>query len=84
MIRKLILAALAAVALAGTACKAGPRERAFTEGVEALAVDSGLLKEYEGYVEKDPAIKEETKKLRKETSAKLKQLIDDQKRAIED
>ena len=41
---------------------------------------SGLLDEYDAYVDADPKLKPETKKIRKETSALLRKLVQDAKK----
>lgn len=64
-------------------CCAG-REAAFADGVEQYAVKSGLLAEYDAYIDADPNLKSETKRIRKDTSAGLRRLIDEEKRAIRD
>lgn len=63
--------ALCAVGCCGNAS----REAAFHDGVEQYAVKSGMLDEYEKYVDADPKIKDETKKIRKDTSKGLRALI---------
>lgn len=52
-------------------------DAAFIAGVDAGANGSGLLDEYDAYVEADPKIKPETKKIRHDTAAGLRKLIKD-------
>lgn len=66
----------------GACCTA--REKAFHDGVDQLVNKSGLLSEYEKYVESDPSIKAETKKIRKETATSLRNLIEEEKKALEE
>jgi hypothetical protein len=79
--RKLLAALACAAALSASACSSA-RERAFADGVEAYAAT--ILPEYERYVDADPALKPETKRIRKETAAGLRRLVAEEKRALKD
>lgn len=81
---KLKILAAFMIALAASGCRGGDltREKAFHDGVKAYTVDSGMLKEYQQYVEADPALKPETKKIRKDTATGLVRLIDEEGNAL--
>lgn len=53
----------------------GSVDKAFLKGVETYTVDSGLLNEYDAYVDKDQALDESSKSLRKGTSGGLRKLL---------
>jgi len=59
------------------------REVAFHDGVDQLVNKSGLATEYQKYIENDPALQPETKKIRKETAERLKLLIEEERKALE-
>lgn len=61
-----------------------PRERAYVELVREYTEKSGLLQEYEAYVEKDPSLKAETKAIRKRTAQKLREATAVEKKALGD
>lgn len=76
--RFLLVVAFAALAMA-SGC--GSVNQAFVDGVEASAVKSGLLAEYDAYVDADPKIKDpETRRIRKQSSARLRGLIEEARR----
>lgn len=56
----------------------------FVEGVDALANESGLLDEYDKYIDADDSIGDTTKEIRKGTSKKLRELIEDAKKNQEE
>ena len=61
----------------------GSVNEAFLKGVDAYANDSGLLNEYDRYVDADPALAPETKKIRKDTAAGLRKLVAEAKKESE-
>jgi len=69
-----MLAVVVAISLTGC-CGTSSREAAFHDGVKQYTLASGMLDEYEKYVEADPVIKPETKKIRKDTAKGLRALI---------
>lgn len=74
----LVILTLSSVGCCGTLS----RETAFHDGVKQYAISSGLLAEYEKYVDADPKLKDETKKIRKDTSKGFKALIDQEEKAL--
>lgn len=71
--RSLIVAILA---LCVTGCCGNlSREAAYHDGVKQYTLESGMTSEYEAYIEADPKLKPETKKIRKDTAAGLRKLI---------
>lgn len=58
------------------------RENAYHDGVKQYALESGLLKEYDKYIDADPNIKANTKKIRKQTSAGFRALIATEEEAL--
>lgn len=80
---RILFSAAAAVSLSACASNAA-RERAYVEAVEQYTERSGLLTEYEAYVEKDPALKPESKVIRKRTAEKLRQVTAVEKKALKD
>lgn len=76
-----ILATAVAVAASGC-CSVLSREAAFLDGVKQYSIESGLLSEYEKYVDADPSIKPETKTIRKNTASGLKALIAEEEKAL--
>lgn len=78
---RMALAVTLAILTAGC-CGVTSREKAFYDGVKDYTVDSGMLSEYEKYVDADPALKPETKKIRKDTSKGLRALIDEEGKAL--
>jgi hypothetical protein len=70
-----IVAALCA-ATTGCALFKSP-DKAFVTGVNAYAVDSGLLDEYDKYVDADPNLKPESKKIRHDSATGLRKIIKD-------
>lgn len=69
-----LLVALLCSATTGCALFESPN-KAFVMGVDQGVNASGLLDEYMAYVEKDTAIKAETKKIRLGTATELRDLI---------
>lgn len=63
-------------------CGTLSRETAYHDGVKQYAVSSGLLDEYEKYIDADPKLKDETKKIRKDTSKGFKALILQEEKAL--
>lgn len=84
MIKKLmvLVVILVPALVLGGCCSA--REAAFADGVDQYANKSGLLAEYDRYVENDPNLSSDTKKIRKGTSEGLRMLIEEEKRALEE
>ena len=62
----------------------GTLDQAFVDGVDKSAVKSGLLDEYEQYVENDPNLSDTTKVIRKNTAKELRDLIEKAKKSLED
>lgn len=79
--RKIALTALVLAALAAGGCRCASEE-AFYRGVRGYA--DVILPEYEKYVDADPALKPETKKIRKDSAAGLRRLLAEEKKALED
>lgn len=79
-----VLMALA-IALVGTGCcGSASREAAFHDGVKQYAIESGMLDEYEKYVDADPKLKDDSKKIRKATSAGLRALVAQEGKALKE
>lgn len=53
----------------------GTVDKAFVRGVEAYSVESGMLEQYDQYVDKDSSLTPESKKIRKDTTAGFRKLI---------
>ena len=70
------------VLLLSGCCGILSREVAFHDGVKQYAIESGMLKEYEAYIDADPNLKESTKKIRKGTPAGLRALIAQEEEAL--
>jgi hypothetical protein len=64
-------------------CGAAPREVAFHDGVKQYVLTSGLADEYDKYIDADPKLKDDTKKIRKDTSKGLRALIAEEGKALE-
>lgn len=79
--RKVAAALVCALALALGAC-ATAREKAFHDAVEQLTVKSGMLSQYQKYVDDDPKLKAESKKIRRETADRLRAVLDEERRAL--
>jgi len=58
------------------------RESAYHDGVKQYTIASGMTSEYEAYIEADPKLKPETKKIRKDTAAGLRKLIDQEEQSL--
>ena len=81
--RKTLIAFAVIVIAACTGCCSNlSREGAYHDGVKQLIIESGLLDEYEGYLEADASIKEGTKKIRKGTATELRALIAEEDKAL--
>ncbi len=78
-----ILAVLGFLVLSGC-CGTLAREKAFHDGVKQYAVASGLLDEYEKYVDADAKLKPETKTIRKDTAKGFRALIAQEEKALKD
>jgi hypothetical protein len=72
----LLVFCLALSSLTGCALFANP-QAAFVTGVDAGLNGSGLLDEYDKYLDADPKLDAESKKLRHGTSAGLRKLVKD-------
>lgn len=72
--RSILIGAVLALCTAGC-CGNLSREAAFHDGVKQYTIESGMLDEYEKYVDADPKLKPETKEIRKDTSKGLRKLI---------
>lgn len=70
----LVVFTLILTSLSGCALFQSP-QAAFVTGVDAGLNTSGLLDEYDKYVEADGALKGDSKKIRHETAIKLRKLI---------
>jgi hypothetical protein len=79
---KALAAILLFVALSGC-CGSTSREAAYHDGVKQYALESGMLDEYEKYVDADPKLKDATKKIRKDTSKGLRALIAEEGKALD-
>lgn len=81
--RKALIAFMAVLAIACTGCCSNlSREGAYHDGVKQLVIESGLLDEYEAYLEADTSIKAGTKKIRKDTPVELRLLIAEEEKAL--
>lgn len=74
---------LVVVLLSLSAC-CSVSEKAFHEGVDQLVNKSGMIVEYQKYVGNDPNLQPESKKIRKDTAERLKLLIEEERKALED
>lgn len=54
--------------------------KAFVAGVDAGVNSSGLLDEYDKYLDADSKLKDDSKKIRHQTAASLRKLIEDAKK----
>lgn len=79
--RKIALAVLVLAAAAVGGCRCAS-EAAFYKGVQGYA--DVILPEYEKYVDSDPGLKPDTKKIRKDSAAGLRRLLAEEKKALED
>ncbi len=84
MRKSLIAFAIIAITACTGCCSNLSREGAYHDGVKQLVIESGLLGEYEGYLEADASIKEGTKKIRKGTATELRALIAEEEKALQD
>jgi len=64
-------------------CGSLSREAAYHDGVKQYTIESGMASEYEAYIEADPKLKPETKKIRKDTAAGLRKLIATEEAALQ-
>lgn len=78
---KKIIAAVLCLGLIGCC---GTREAAFLDGVDQLVNKSGMMTEYQKYIENDPNLQPESKKIRKDTAERLKALIEEERKALDD
>ncbi len=78
--KKMLL--LLALALPSVGCGASAREIAFLDGVKQYTVASGMVDEYEKYVDADPVLKPDTKTIRKNTVKGLRALIAEEEKAV--
>lgn len=67
---------VALLSLSGCALFESPNT-AFVTGVDAGLNGSGLLDEYDKYIDADPNLKSDSKKIRHQTAAQLRKLIAD-------
>ena len=74
-----VLVVLAALGFSGCALFESPN-KAFVAGVDAGVNSSGLLDEYDKYIDADPKLKDDSKKIRHQTAASLRKLIEDAKK----
>jgi len=79
---RILLTVFVAILMVGC-CGSQSREAAFHDGVKQYAVGSGLLDEYEKYVDADPVLKPETKKIRKDTAKGFRALIAEEGKALD-
>ena len=68
--------------LSSGCCGVLSREAAFLDGVKQYSIESGLLKEYDAYIDADPNLKATTKTIRKQSSAGLRALIAEEEKAL--
>lgn len=82
--RMFALAALALTLAASSigCCGVSTREQAFHDGVKQYVLASGLVDEYDKYIDSDPKLKDDTKKLRKDTTKGLRALIAEEEKAL--
>lgn len=78
--RSLIIAVLALCAVG--CCGSASREAAYHDGVKQYTTSSGMLDEYEKYIDADPKLKDDTKKIRKDTSKGLRALIAQEEQSL--
>jgi len=83
--RMFALAALALTLAASSVgcCGVSSREQAFHDGVKQYVIASGLADEYDRYIDADPKLKDDTKRIRKDTTKGLRALIAEEGKAIE-
>lgn len=74
----------AAMLLFAGCCGNVSREGAFLDAMEQGLVASKLLEQYEKYLDDDKVIKDETRKIRKGTASKIKEVLAEEKRALKD
>ncbi len=79
--RKILGACILALMCVGC-CGVASREAAYHDGVKQYALESGLLDEYDKYIDADPKLKDTTKKIRKQTSAGFRKLIAAEEEAL--
>ncbi len=92
--RKILIGCVLALACGGC-CGVASREVAYHDGVKQYALESGLLAEYDKYIDSDPRWivketddsdtkkrKERTKKIRKQTPAGFRALIATEEEAL--
>ena len=84
--RTILALALAVLTLVFTSgCGSTTREAAFHDAMDQGLLKSGLLDEYDRYVDKDASIIDpKTREIRKSTSAGLRKNLAEEKRALKD
>lgn len=80
----LMVVAVCALAILCSGCGTLSREVAYHEGVKEYAIKSGLLDEYDKYLEADPNLADTTKTIRKQSSEGLRALIAAEEAAIKE
>ncbi len=79
---RILISSVLALLMVGC-CGTLSREAAYHDGVKQYTVESGMTAEYEAYIDADPKLKPETKKIRKDTAAGLKKLIATEEAALQ-
>ena len=62
----------------------GTLDQTFVNAMDKGAVESGLLDEYEQYVENDPNLSDTTKVIRRNSAKELRTTIEKAKKSLED
>jgi hypothetical protein len=75
---------LACMLLFAGCCGNASREGAFHDAMEQGLVASKLLDQYEKYLDDDKVIKDDTRKIRKGTASKIREVLAEEKRALKD
>lgn len=94
--RKILIGCILALACVGC-CGTLAREAAYHDGVKQLTIESGMIAEYEKYLDADPKLnpqagdddatkdrKKNTKRIRKNTPKELRALIAEEDKALKD
>lgn len=79
---RILISGVLALLMVGC-CGTMSRESAYHDGVKQYTVESGMTAEYEAYIDADPKLKPETKKIRKDTAAGLRKLIATEEAALQ-
>ena len=83
--RTILALALALLSLFAAGCCSTVREAAFYDAMDQGLLKSGMLDEYDKYLDKDTSIIDpKTRELRKGTSAGLRKNLAEEKRALKD